>query len=111
MMLDFDHASERPVVYVMGAAQMWRSDLPDRIGRYDEGVSSYGGEDLDWCLRVWRAGLQVHYVPQAEVIHEWQRVVHHSRPWDRDALRALRDFYYLLWKHRRLRRDPKLTSL
>ena len=63
MMLDFDHASKRPVVYVMGAAQMWRAELPGLIGPYDERVSSYGGEDLDWCLRVWAAGLEVRYVP------------------------------------------------
>jgi GT2 family glycosyltransferase len=111
MMLDFDHDSERPVVYVMGAAQMWRADLPDLIGRYDEGVSSYGGEDLDWCLRVWGAGLQVRYVPQAVIVHDWQRVVHRRRAWNRHTLRALRDFYYLQWKHRALRRDPRVLSL
>ena len=111
MMLDFDHAYERPVVYVMGAAQMWRADLPDLIGSYDEGVSSYGGEDLDWCLRVWGAGLEVRYTPQAVVVHDWQRVVHHRRAWNPHALRALRDFYYLQWKHRALRRDPRLRAL
>jgi GT2 family glycosyltransferase len=111
MMLEFDHASERPVAYVMGAAQMWRADLPELIGRYDEKVSSYGGEDLDWCLRVWRAGLEVHYAPQAEIVHDWQRVVHHARGWGGHAVRAARDFYYLQWKHRRLRRDPLIRSL
>jgi N-acetylglucosaminyl-diphospho-decaprenol L-rhamnosyltransferase len=111
MMLDFDHASERPVVYVMGAAQMWRAELPRSIGRYDEKVSSYGGEDLDWCLRVWRAGLQVVYTPQAKIIHDWQRIVHHRRGWDPHALRAARDFYYLQWKHRSLRRDSRLRNL
>ena len=63
MMKDFDHASERPVVWVVGAAQMWRADLPRRIGGYDPRISSYGGEDLDWCLRVWAAGLAVRYCP------------------------------------------------
>lgn len=111
MMLDFDHAAERPVVYVMGAAQMWRAELPGMIGRYDEKVSSYGGEDLDWCLRVWGAGLGVVYAPQAEIVHDWQRVVHHRRGWDPHALRAARDFYYLQWKHRKRRRDPRLRGL
>jgi GT2 family glycosyltransferase len=111
MMLDFDHGSERPVVHVMGAAQMWRADLPSLIGRYDEKVSSYGGEDLDWCLRVWGAGLEVRYTPQAVIVHDWQRVVHHRRAWNRHALRALRDFYYLQWKHRAVRRDPRMAGL
>src|SRR5207253_6331086 len=59
MMKDFNHAEERPVVWVSGAAQMWRAELPPRIGRYDARVSSYGGEDVDWCLRVWEVGLEV----------------------------------------------------
>jgi GT2 family glycosyltransferase len=108
MMEDFDHATERAVVWVMGAAQMWRADLPDRIGRFDERISSYGGEDWDWCLRVWDAGLEVRYVPRAEIVHDWQKVVRH-RPWSRHSLRALRDFYYVQWKHRRLRGDARLS--
>lgn len=109
MMLDFDFATERAVVAAMGAAQMWRADLPSLIGRYDEAISSYGGEDVDWCLRVWAAGLSVRYVPDARVTHEWQHVVR-RRPWSRHSLRALRDFYFIQWKHRKLRRDPRLAE-
>ena len=109
MMMDFDFATERPVVAVMGAAQMWRADLPSRIGRYDERISSYGGEDVDWCLRVWRAGLEVRYVPDAVIEHEWQHVVR-RQGLSRHSLLALRDFYYLQLKHRRLRRDPRLRE-
>jgi GT2 family glycosyltransferase len=109
MMEDFDHATERPVVWVMGAAQMWRADLPPLIGRFDERISSYGGEDWDWCARVWEAGLEVRYAPQAEIVHDWQKVVRHS-PWGLHSLRALRDFYGVQWKHRSLRRDARLTQ-
>jgi GT2 family glycosyltransferase len=109
MMEDFDHASERPVVWVMGAAQMWRADLPARIGSYDHRVSSYGGEDQDWCLRVWAAGLEVRYVPEAEIVHVWQNVTHRSR-YGRQSRRQLRDFYYLQWKHRALRADPRMAE-
>lgn len=109
MMKDFDHASERPVVWVVGAAQMWRAGLPGQIGTYDTRVSSYGGEDLDWCLRVWAAGLAVRYVPEAEIVHHYQRVTR-SRPFGRKSFRALRDWYYLQWKHRALRHDPRLAE-
>ena len=107
LMEDFDHASARPVVWVAGAAQMWRSDLPRLIGRYDARVSSYGGEDLDWCLRVWEAGLRVVYVPQATVEHVWQKVTRRSL-YGKASRRALRDHFYLQWKHRGLRCDPIL---
>ncbi len=109
MMMDFDFASERPVVAAMGAAQMWRADLPERIGPFDERISSYGGEDVDWCLRSWEAGLEVRYVPQAEITHDWQHVVRRS-PWSRHSLRALLDFYYVQFKHRRLRSDPRIAA-
>ena len=107
LMKDFDHATARPVVWVAGAAQMWRADLPGRIGRYDRRISSYGGEDIDWCLRVWRAGLEVHYVPDAEVVHVSQQVTR-RRPLRRESLRAFLDYYYVQAKHRGLRRDPRL---
>jgi GT2 family glycosyltransferase len=109
MMKDFDHATERPVVWVVGAAQMWRADLPGKIGHYDPRLSSYGGEDLDWCLRVWEAGLEVRYAPQAEIVHVFQQVTRRSL-YGSKSLRALRDWYYLQWKHRALRHDPRLTA-
>ena len=43
MMKDFDHSTRRSVVWVIGAAQMWRANLPARLGHYDPRVSSYGG--------------------------------------------------------------------
>ena len=88
---------------------MWRAGLPGLIGCYDPRVSSYGGEDMDWCFRVWRAGLEVRYVPQAEILHAWQQMTRRSL-YDRRSFRYLRDFYYLQWKHRRLRRDTRLAE-
>jgi len=106
-MEDYDHASERPVASVLGAAQMWRAELPTRIGEYDRRLSSYGGEDLDWCHRVWAAGLEVRYAPQAEIVHRWQRVTRQS-PYSGKSFRQLWDYYYLQWKHRHLRQAPAL---
>jgi len=109
LMKDFDHARRRPVVWVSGAAQIWRRELVERVGPYDRRVSSYGGEDLDWCLRVWAAGLEVHYEPRAEVVHAWQAVTRRN-PYSRKSFRALADWYYLQAKHRRLRADPRLAE-
>jgi GT2 family glycosyltransferase len=109
LMKDFDHASARPVVWVLGAAQMWRADLPGLIGRFDEQISSYGGEDVDWCLRVWAHGLQVRYVPEAEVVHEFQKVTR-KRLYGRQSWRAFVDWYYVQAKHWSLRGDPRLME-
>lgn len=109
LMKDFDHAHERAVAWVVGAAQMWRADLPSLIGHYDTRVSSYGGEDKDWCLRVWDAGLRVHYVPDAEILHHEQRYTKRNA-YSRKDWRTLRDWYYLQWKHRKLRNDPRMSD-
>jgi GT2 family glycosyltransferase len=109
MMLDFDHAATRPVAWTMGAAQMWRAGLPAQIGSYDRALSSYGGEDIDWCLRVWAAGQKVLYVPEARVVHVHRKVTR-RRQFSRQSWRALRDWYYLQFKHRALRRDPRLAA-
>ena len=45
LMKDFDHTTERPVVWVSGAVQMWRADLPSKIGNYDR-----------WVVLVWWRG-------------------------------------------------------
>lgn len=108
-MEDYDHEVERPVASVLGAAQMWRAELIQQMGHYDTRLSSYGGEDLDWCHRVWRAGYEVRYVPPAQITHRWQRVTR-SAPFGRKSFRQLQDFYYLQWKHRGLRRDPRLAA-
>jgi N-acetylglucosaminyl-diphospho-decaprenol L-rhamnosyltransferase len=109
LMKDFDHSTERPVVWVSGAAQMWRSELIEQIGGFDPRISSYGGEDKDWCLRVWEHGLEVRYVPQAEIVHHWQHVIRRDR-FSKAAWRALWDWYYVQWKHRGLRHDPRLSE-
>ena len=40
----------------MGACQCYRAELLPVLGRYDERIFSHGGEDTDWCVRVWKAG-------------------------------------------------------
>lgn len=57
-----------PVDFVIGAALLVRREVIDKIGRLDENLFFYN-DDLDWCLRVRKAGWKVYYVPQAEIIH------------------------------------------
>ena len=48
-------------------------------------------------------------MPQAEIVHVWQQVTRKNL-YGRKSFRALRDWYYLQWKHRALRRDPRLAE-
>jgi len=99
LMRDFDHAGSRRVDWVMGACQCYRADLLPVLGVYDERIFSHGGEDTDWCLRVWKAGLEVHYVPAARVEHAYGHFTR-KNPFTKQALRAVTDYYRMLWKHR-----------
>ncbi len=57
-----------PVDYVIAAAVMVRREVLDKVGGLDENFF-FSNEDLDWCRRIRRAGWQVWFVPQAEIVH------------------------------------------
>ena len=73
IMKEWDHSTVAEVDYVIGACQFFRRDLIDLIGYYDEEIF-YGPEDLDYCIRVWRAGYKVTYNPNTFIIHLEQRI-------------------------------------
>lgn len=62
-----------PVDYGISACWMIRKNCLDTVGVLDEAIF-YAPEDVDYCLRVWKAGLKVIYVPTAMIIHDTQRI-------------------------------------
>lgn len=72
LMQDFDHATTRPVDWVLGAAMFVRRDAVERVGAMDERFFLYF-EDVDWCYRMRQAGLDVVYHPEAVVTHGYRR--------------------------------------
>lgn len=72
-MQDWDHNGIKEVDYLIGACQFIRSDLIKKIGMYDDNIF-YGPEDIDFCLRVWRANCRVVYYPDTQIIHHEQRI-------------------------------------
>jgi GT2 family glycosyltransferase/lipopolysaccharide/colanic/teichoic acid biosynthesis glycosyltransferase len=72
LMQDFDHASTRPVDWLIGAAMLVRREAVDSVGMMDERFFLYF-EDVDWCYRMAQKGLRVYYVADAVVEHGYQR--------------------------------------
>lgn len=72
LMLDFDHRSERPVDWILGGCLLVRTSAMDRTGPMDERFFLYF-EDVDWCYRMWQAGYEVQYTPDAHFIHRHRR--------------------------------------
>jgi GT2 family glycosyltransferase len=52
-----------------GGAMMVRSDLFQRLGGFDPTFDPFGPEDLDFSLRLQKAGFRAVYVPQAVAYH------------------------------------------
>ena len=72
-MRDWDHSEIKTVDYLIGACQFFRKDVVDKIGMYDDKIF-YGPEDIDFCLRIWKAGWKVYYYPFTSIIHHEQRI-------------------------------------
>lgn len=71
----YDHRTPRAVDYVIGACQIIRRTAREQVGLLDEQYF-YGPEDVDYCIRMWRKGWRVMYVPDAVVVHNEQRLTH-----------------------------------
>ena len=62
-----------PVDYLMSACWLMPFSVWQDIGPLDEKIF-YAPEDVDYCMRAWRKGWEVHYVGNAQIFHEWQRI-------------------------------------
>ncbi len=71
-MADFDHASTRPVDWVLGAALLVRGEAIQEVGWFDERYFMYL-EDCDWCRTMWERGWKVYYVHDIEITHVHER--------------------------------------
>lgn len=70
---DFDHEVTQDVDWMLGAALLARREAVEEVGILDEGLPLYV-DDIDWCLRMHKAGWRVVYVAEAEIMHEHQAV-------------------------------------
>lgn len=108
LMLDWDHLSARAVDWVLGACLCVRSAAVERVGLLDEGFRLYY-EDIDWCYRMWKGRWEVHFIPDAVVMHHYQRSSARrllSRALCMHAYSVLRFFL----KHRGARLSPPLST-
>lgn len=93
-----------------GGAMMVRAELFQQLGGFDAAFDPFGPEDLDFSLRLAKAGYHALYVPQAVAYHEVSHTFgkgytesyarHKSRHWvslmRRHASRSQRAGFYLV---------------
>jgi GT2 family glycosyltransferase len=92
LMADFDHDSTRPVLYLLGACQLFRTRLARVAGPFDDRVF-LGWDDADWCFRIRDAGGEIVFLAEATVTHSYRRQTQ-LHPLSRAALRQLGAFFY-----------------
>jgi N-acetylglucosaminyl-diphospho-decaprenol L-rhamnosyltransferase len=102
LMADADHDQVRPVLYVLGACQLFRSDLARVAGPF--GRHFFWPDDADWCIRIRDAGGEIVYFPEATVVHAYRRLSN-RQPFSRMAWEHLKGFCAFQWKYRRRRRE------
>jgi hypothetical protein len=97
LMKEWDHNSIREVDYLIGACQFFRSEIKDKIGLYDDNIF-YGPEDIDYCLRIWKAGWKIFYYPFTKIIHYEQRITKRN-PFSIISLKHILGIIYIYIKY------------
>ena len=61
------------VDYAISAVWVIKNDVLKTVGLLDENIF-YAPEDVDYCLRLWKAGYQIIYEPRVSAIHRTQEI-------------------------------------
>jgi len=96
-MLNEDHNKILNVDYVIGAFQLIRKSLLDKIGYYDESIF-YGPEDIDFCLRAKKNKYKVVYYPDIVLYHFYQRIT--KKLFTKITLLHIKALFHFFLKHK-----------
>jgi len=89
--------SVRDVDTAISACWFIRRELWEKVGYLDEKIF-YAPEDLDYSIRVWKAGYRVLYYPLFTVLHHTQQITH-KKPLSKTSLSHFKGLLYYYWKH------------
>lgn len=96
-------SEKQNIDYAISAFWMFPKDVLYKVGLLDEKIF-YSPEDVDYCIRIWKAGLNIAYLPHVSIIHDAQEI---SRPKgfkiiNSFSLSHAKGLLYLFIKHRYL---------
>lgn len=106
--LDLDEPYEVPLT--TGACQAFRRNTFAAVGRFDDGFTRWGFEDVELCLRAWILGYRVLGDPTITVAHHFRE----SRNYEVDDKEIAYNFLRMVYMHfsaKRIRRVLKAVSL
>ena len=92
----WNHSEARAVGWVAGACFMVRRKVVEEVGPLDpEFFMCY--EDLEWCMRIGRAGWKIFYYPRSRVLHLKGRSI--QKDFRRILVVSQQSLFYLYQKH------------
>jgi GT2 family glycosyltransferase len=92
------------VDYAISAMWVFKRALLEKVGLLDE-FFFYAPEDVDYCLRIWRAGFTVIYDPTVTCVHHTQEISRGRI--NRATMQHILGLCYYFKKHRHLLVRPK----
>jgi len=97
----------REVDYAISAVWALRDEVVEKVGLLDEKIF-YAPEDVDYCLRVWKAGYKILYNPHITCTHHTQEI---SRGFkiNKATIHHIRGLIYYFWKHKYFLRKPEFS--
>lgn len=104
--IDIDCNVENVIVdYAISAFWLIKKEVVDVVGLLDENIF-YAPEDVDYCIRLWKAGFKIKYIQSCIVIHNAQEI---SRGFvlNRALYEHVKGLLYYFIKHRYLIKAPR----
>ncbi len=96
------------VDYAISALWVMKADIVRKVGFLDENIF-YAPEDVDYCLRIWKAGYKILYDPGVEAIHHTQEISRGFR-FNQAFFNHIKGLVYYFHKHNYWFRAPKISS-
>ncbi|MES2389866.1 MAG: glycosyltransferase family 2 protein [Bacteroidota bacterium] len=92
----WDHSTEREIDWAYGAVMLFSKELMDKVGVLDENFFIYA-EEMDYFLRVRKAGYRSVFLPDIEIIHLGKSSSRQKRA--AMFIQNYKSFYLFLKKH------------
>ena len=100
--------SQKPyeVPLTTGACQAFKRTYFEAIGRYEEGFTKWGSEDIEICIRVWLLGYRLVAEPNIVIQHYFRE----SRNYEVDDTLIIYNFLRMIYMHFSHERINKITE-
>ena len=105
---DEKYNTPHEVDYAISALWVFKRDIIKKIGLFDEKIL-YSPEDVDFCLRVWKAGHHIFYDPGVSAVHHTQEITRNFRC-NNATIEHIKGLLYYLRKHKYFFRAPTFKS-